>query len=97
MHSNEPNTGIPEDVLARYEDASQERMIAHLLQSFRDIHADRGEKLNDICMAKIGTGVLTLRELNAAAQKLELEPYIIFRTRILRATTDRVMESYNEL
>jgi len=92
MNSADPNAGIPSDVLARYVEASRERMISHLLQSIRELHEERGGLINDACLARVSSGVLTLRELNAVAQRLGLEPHITFRPRVLRTTVDRQEE-----
>jgi len=92
MNVNDPNLGIPADVMVRYEAASEERMISHLLQSIRTLNEERGGKLKPGSLARAASGVITLRELNKIAQRLGLEPHITFRPRILRATVDRKEE-----
>jgi hypothetical protein len=81
MNQKNPNEGLSEDVLQRFEAASLERMLSHLYQTVVHLEVETGGHF-----AGVPTRTMTLEDLNKMAQVFGLEPYILFRPRTVRYT-----------
>jgi hypothetical protein len=91
----DPNKGIPAAVLERYEEASLARCMANLVDAIdalrQESHMEWSEILPEDYMEfrrELAYGQLTIKRLNAVAQRFGLEPHVIFRPRTLRNTVE---------
>lgn len=95
--TNDPNKGIPPELLRRYTEASLSRCLANLIDAIT-CHLEDGDlDWSDIASGQdeltlrreLASGMLTIKRLNAIAQAFGLEPHIIFRPRVPRYTAER--------
>jgi hypothetical protein len=97
-----PSEGLSLDVRRRLLEASRERFYANLIESIDSLLHESGhtwEWLSEQLLfdghlvsirLKIGTADVTLDEIIRVAQVFDLEPYLLFRPRVLREKmTDR--------